>query len=174
VRILDVRRDRATLIVLVLLAGAIYALLPFAVGILSALVLCLLTASLYDRLKRHMPGGLATTIIILLMLGLVILPMTWLVMVLTGQAQEVFQNAQRSPELAAYARLKVAGVDLGTRATQASGAALKWGSGKALELAICCFQLPLQVSNLDSPDPESGVLPVTPRGKNCLAMEARQ
>jgi predicted PurR-regulated permease PerM len=134
-RILDVRRDRATLIVLVLLAGAIYALLPFAVGILSALVLCVLTAPLYDRLKRHMPGGLATTIIILLILGLVILPMTWLVMALTGQAQEVFQNAQRSPELAAYARLKVAGVDLGTRATQASGAALKWGSGKALELA---------------------------------------
>jgi hypothetical protein len=25
--------------------------------------------------------------------------------------------------------------------------------------------LPLQVSNLDSPDPESGVLPVTPRGR---------
>ena len=28
------------------------------------------------------------------------------------------------------------------------------------------IELPLQVSNLDSPDPESGVLPVTPRGKN--------
>lgn len=134
-RILDVRRDRATFIVLLLLAGAIYALLPFAVGILSALVLCVLTAPLYDRLKRYMPGGLATTIIILLILGLIILPLAWLVIALTGQAQEVFQNAQRSPELAAYARLKVAGVDLGTRVTEASGAALKWGSGKALELA---------------------------------------
>ena len=30
------------------------------------------------------------------------------------------------------------------------------------------IQLPLQVSNLDSPDPESGVLPVTPRGSLSL------
>ena len=134
-RILDVRRDRATLIVLLLLGGAVYALRPFAVGILSAFVLCVLTAPVYDWLKRHMPGGLATTIIILLLVGLIILPLTWLVTALTGQAQEVFQNAQRSPELAAYARLKIAGVDLGTRATEASGAALKWASGKALELA---------------------------------------
>ena len=134
-RILDVPRDRATLIVLVLLGGAAYALLPFAVGILSALVLCVLTAPVYDRLRRHMAGGFATTIIILLMLGLVILPLTWLVIALTEQAQEVFHNAQASAQLAAYARLKVAGVDLGTRATEASGAAFKWGSGMALELA---------------------------------------
>lgn len=31
------------------------------------------------------------------------------------------------------------------------------------------FELPLLGSNQDSPDPESGVLPVTPRGKKCLA-----
>lgn len=134
-RVLDVPRDRATLIVIVLLAGATYALLPFAVGIMSALVLCVLTAPLYDRLRRRISGGLATTIIILLMVCLVILPMTWLVMELTGQAQEVFQNAQHSPELAAYARLKIAGVDLGTRAAQGSGAVIAWSSGKALELA---------------------------------------
>ena len=29
------------------------------------------------------------------------------------------------------------------------------------------FQLPLLGSNQDSPDPESGVLPVTPRGREC-------
>lgn len=133
-RVLDIPRDRATLIVLVLLAAAGYALLPFSVGILSALVLCVLTSPMYDSLKRRMPGGLATTIIILLMIGLIILPMTWLVMELTGQAQEVFLNAQHSPELAAYARLKIAGIDLGTRVTQGSGAVIAWTSGKALAL----------------------------------------
>ncbi len=134
-RVLDISRDRATLIVLMLIAGAVYALLPFSVGILSAFVLCVLTAPLYDRLKRRIPGGLATTIIILLMLGLVVLPLTWLGLELTGQAQEVFHNAQTSPELAAYARVKIAGVDLGTRIGEGSGALIAWSSGKALDLA---------------------------------------
>lgn len=134
-RVLDVPRDRATLIVLLLIAGAIYALLPFSVGILSAFVLCVLTAPLYDRLKRYMSGALATTIIIVLMLGLVVLPLTWLGLALTGQAQEVFHNAQTSPELAAYARVKIAGTDLGTRFGEASGAMIAWTSGKALDLA---------------------------------------
>ncbi len=35
-------------------------------------------------------------------------------------------------------------------------------------------QLPLQVSNLDSPDPESGVLPVTPRGSLSLRILTKQ
>lgn len=133
-RVLDVPRDRATLIVLVLLGVAAYALLPFAVGILSALVLCVLTAPVYDRLTRHMPGALSTTLIILLMLGLVIAPLIWLVIALSGQAQEVFHSAQASAELASYARLNIGGVDLGTRASAASGAALKWASGMALTL----------------------------------------
>ncbi|MGI8508140.1 MAG: AI-2E family transporter [Gemmatimonadaceae bacterium] len=134
-RVLDIPRDRATLIVLMLIAGAAYALLPFSVGILSAFVLCVLTGPLYDRLKRYMPGGLATTIVILMLLGLVVLPLIWLGLELTGQAQEVFRNAQTSPELAAYARVKIAGVDLGTRVAEGSGALIAWSSGMALDLA---------------------------------------
>lgn len=134
-RVLDIPRDRATLMVLLLIAGATYALLPFSVGILSAFVLCVLTAPVYDRLSRHMPGGIATTIIILLMLGLVVLPLTWLGLELTGQAQQVFHNAQTSPELAAYARVKIAGVDIGTRIGEGSGTLIGWSSGKALDLA---------------------------------------
>lgn len=134
-RVLDIPRDRATIVVLLLLAAAGYALLPFSVGILSAFVLCVLTAPTYDRLKRHMPGGLATTIIIVLMLCLVVLPLTWLGLELAGQAQEVFHNAQHSPELASYARVNVAGVDLGTRIAQGSGALIGWTSSKALGLA---------------------------------------
>ncbi len=134
-RVLDVPRDRATLIVLLLLLGATYALLPFSVGILSAFVLCVLTAPLYDRLRRHVSGALATTIIILLLLGLVVLPLTWLGFELTGQAQEVFHNAQTSPELESYARVKIAGTDLGTRIGEASGVLISWSSGKALDLA---------------------------------------
>ncbi|MDQ2889003.1 MAG: AI-2E family transporter [Gemmatimonadota bacterium] len=134
-RVLDVPRDRATLVVLFLLAGAAYALLPFSVGIFSAFVLCVLTAPMYDRLKRHISGALATTIIILLLLGLVVLPLMWLGFELTGQAQEVFRNAQSSPELASYARFRIAGTDLGTRMSDASGALISWSSGKALDLA---------------------------------------
>lgn len=134
-RVLDVPRDRATLVVLILIAGATYALLPFSVGILSAFVLCVLTEPTYERLKRYMSGALATTIIILLMLGLVVLPLTWLGLELTGQAQQVFRNAQTSPELAAYARVKIAGMDLGTRIGEASGALIAWSSGKAFDLA---------------------------------------
>jgi predicted PurR-regulated permease PerM len=134
-RVLDVPRDRATLVVLILIAGATYALLPFSVGILSAFVLCVLTEPLYDRLKRYMSGALATTIIILLMLGLVVLPLTWLGLELTGQAQQVFLNAQHSPELAAYARVKISGVDIGTRIAEGSGALIAWSSGKAFDLA---------------------------------------
>jgi hypothetical protein len=38
---------------------------------------------------------------------------------------------------------------------------------------ISRFQLPLLGSNQDSPDPESGVLPVTPRGSIELSVELR-
>ncbi|HEY8309339.1 MAG TPA: AI-2E family transporter [Gemmatimonadaceae bacterium] len=134
-RVLDVPRDRATLVVLILIAGATYALLPFSVGILSAFVLCVLTEPLYDRLKRLMSGAFATTLIILMMLGLVVLPLTWLGLELTGQAQQVFHNAQTSPELAAYARVNIAGTNLGTRIGAASGALIEWSSGKAFDLA---------------------------------------
>jgi hypothetical protein len=37
--------------------------------------------------------------------------------------------------------------------------------------ALPGFELPLQGSNLDSPDPESGVLPVTPRGSDCTSAD---
>ena len=36
------------------------------------------------------------------------------------------------------------------------------------------FELPLLGSNQDSPDPESGVLPVTPRGKTASGFDGRQ
>lgn len=112
-----------------------YALLPFSVGILSAFVLCVLTAPMYDRLKRYMSGAFATTIIILMLLGLVVLPLMWLGFELTGQAEQVFRNAQTSPELASYSHFRVAGTELGTRVSDASGALISWTSGKALDLA---------------------------------------
>ena len=40
-------------------------------------------------------------------------------------------------------------------------------------ITVSRFELPLLGSNQDSPDPESGVLPITPRGKEHGAEGAR-
>jgi predicted PurR-regulated permease PerM len=158
---LDGKRERATiLIILVGLAVAI-GLWPFSSGLIGAPVLYVAVAPLYRWLARRMPPSLAALLSIAVV-AIVILGLGgWLVTLLVEQARELASGVLTRSTLAKLQTLRVGPYDVGPRlqeaATQAAQSVGAWtlallGSATrtALQLTIAFFGLYFLLTQRDA------------------------
>ena len=93
----NTRQGRAAVLILLLGLGLLMALAPFASGLLAAPVLYVVFGPIYARLARRLrpsvAGGLTVTAGILLIL----VPGSWLLALIVGQAQNVIANLVQNP-----------------------------------------------------------------------------
>src|SRR5688572_25359588 len=84
----DTKQQRASWMVAILGVIIIVALAPYASGLLGAPVLYILMSPLHEWLvPRVKHRGLASTIVILVTIVCIVLPFTWMLSMLVGQAQ---------------------------------------------------------------------------------------
>lgn len=96
----DTKKQRAAWVVAILGLLIVISLAPYASGLLGAPVLYIIMAPLHRRLLRRLKHrGLVSTIVIILALVGIVLPFTWVLSLLVGQAQSAAETVINSPLL---------------------------------------------------------------------------
>jgi predicted PurR-regulated permease PerM len=126
-------RDRAGFLIFVLGAGIFLALTPFVSGLLGAAVLYVIFVGWYRRLAAATRPALASGLILIAAVLLILLPLTWLVGLVVGQAPDILKGVAESPLLDRLVRLpRIGTFDLGAEIAKASGTIVRWVSSQAL------------------------------------------
>src|SRR5882762_7055809 len=119
---LDSKHQRAALIVFALGAALLWALGPYATGIIGIPVLAVLFAPLQNWLvRRGVPSSVAAIAVTLLGAVLIIVPGLLIAGLLINQAQGITQTVLQSPIIERFRSLQVRGIPVGPRLAEAGG-----------------------------------------------------
>jgi len=129
------RQGRAAILILLLGLGIVLALAPFASGLLAAPVLYVICEPLYHFFgKRAKPPSAAGLTIVIAIL-LIVLPGSWLLTLIVGQANDVISRFAQPSSLTKLESLTIAGYAVGPELVKA-GQAVIGGIGRFAFTAI--------------------------------------
>lgn len=124
---------RATAILVVLGIGILWAMLPFAPGILGAAVFYVLSVSAFRWLVgRGTPRSLAATTMLLVVLLLILIPGGALVTILLDEIPAAIRGLDAGPLVQRLQRLRLGPVNVGEQIARASGNLGTWVSQQVL------------------------------------------
>src|SRR5437879_10807822 len=126
--LIDTNHGRAALVVLLLGAALLYALAPYATGIIGIPVLYAVFAPVHDWLGMRVRPRLAAVFVVVLALFLIVVPGVSFAGLIVNQAQEIAGGVIRNPLLGRLRELRLGGIDLGPRLADL-GTALGRGVG---------------------------------------------
>ncbi|HEX2778534.1 MAG TPA: AI-2E family transporter [Gemmatimonadaceae bacterium] len=135
VSIVATPRNRAALLVALLLLLVGIVLTPFAAGLFGALVLYVLCVPAYRRLTRRLPGGLAAAIVIAGVLALIIVPVAWIVARMIQEAPGAVNAVQNSSLSAWLARMRAGDAAAADELAKAVSSIASWLSSQLLRFA---------------------------------------
>src|SRR6267378_5587413 len=119
---LDSKHQRAALIVFALGAALLWALGPYATGIIGIPVLAVLFAPVQNWLvRRGVPSSVAAIAVTLLGAVLIIVPGLLIAGLLINQAQGITQTVLQSPIIERFRSLQIRGIPVGPRLAEAGG-----------------------------------------------------
>lgn len=107
------RQGRAAALILLLGLALLVALAPFTSGLLAAPVFYVMFDPLYKRLARRLHSAAASGITVFLAVLLILVPGSWLLALIVGQAQNVIAGLVQSPVLGRLQSLTVGGYAVG-------------------------------------------------------------
>jgi predicted PurR-regulated permease PerM len=129
------RQGRAAILIVLLGLGIIAALAPFISGLLAAPVFHIIFQPIYAwftrRLKAPAAGGLTVLVAVLV----IIVPGSWLVTMIVGQAQDVVSHLVQNPSLTKLQSLTIAGYAVGPELVK-MGQAVIGGIGRGAFAAV--------------------------------------
>src|SRR5512137_552439 len=112
--LIGTRHQRAAMLIVVLGVALLYALAPFATGLLGIPVLYVITRPVYRWLVQVGAGErLASAIVIVLALGILILPGMMFAGLVASEAQNIATNLAQSPLLTRLTQLQIGQVHVG-------------------------------------------------------------
>ncbi len=130
---LDSKHQRAAWLVIILAVICIVALAPYASGLLGAPVLYTILAPMHNWLvPRVRSRSIASLIVILVALVGLVLPLTWLVSLLVGQAQDAARGVLASPLLDRLDSLTVGPFEIGQQLREVGSELVSFMSGSAI------------------------------------------
>jgi predicted PurR-regulated permease PerM len=128
----DTTKQRAAILIVLLAIAIALALAPFATGLIGAPVLYVLFSPLQRVLVRRIRPTIAAGIVILVAFLVIVLPGTWFIGLLVGQAQQVAGEVVNSPLLDRLSTLRVGRYELGPQMAQIGRELVGWLGGNAL------------------------------------------
>src|SRR5258708_4778007 len=146
---LDSKHQRAALIVFALGAALLWALGPYATGIIGIPVLAVLFAPVQNWLvRRGVPSSVAAIAVTLLGAVLIIVPGLLIAGLLINQAQGITQTVLQSPIIERFRSLQIRGIPVGPRLADAAGqiVAAIWSSAFGLVGTATRLTLNLTIS----------------------------
>ncbi len=124
---------RAAAILIVLGIGILWAMLPFAPGILGAAVFYVLTVSAFRWLVvRRVPRSLAATAMLLVVLLLILIPGSALVTILIDEIPSAIRGLDAGPLVQSVQGLRIGPINVGEQLARASGSIGSWVSQRIL------------------------------------------
>ena len=145
--ILDTKRQRALLLILVLGTGLAYALWPFVTGLIGALVLYVVFAPVYRRLVRlGLKPGLAAAAVVLFALVAVVGPGISFVGLVANEAQGMATGVIQSPLLARVRELRLGPYDIGAQIESLGSELVSWLGSSALSVVGTATRLGIQLT----------------------------
>lgn len=112
---LDSSARRAALLILLLGAGLVLGLLPYASGLIGGLVLFVIFEPVHRWMTRVVPNRVAAIIAVLLALIVIVVPTVSFAGLVASQAQSIASGVIRGPLLDRLAQLEIAGAPIGPR-----------------------------------------------------------
>jgi len=128
----DTDKERAALLVLLLAVGVLYALMPYATGLIGAPVLYVLFAPFHKWLARRIRPAPAAIVVILSAFLLIVVPGVWLIGMLVGQAGDVASGLVKSTLLDRLSMLRVGQFQLGPELAGIGRSLIQWLGENAL------------------------------------------
>ena len=144
--LIDTNHGRAALVVLLLGAALLYALAPYATGIIGIPVLYAIFAPVHDWLGMRVRPRLAAVFVVVLALFLIVVPGVSFAGLIVGQAQEIAGGVIRNPLLGRLRELKLGGVDLGPRLADLGTQVVAWIGSSAFGLVGTATRLALNLT----------------------------
>jgi predicted PurR-regulated permease PerM len=132
--ILDTNHDRAALVILVLGAGLIIALSPFATGLIGIPVLYVIFAPMQAWLVKHVHARAAAAIVVVVALFLFVVPGVSFAGLIVAQAQDIAGGVVQSPILARLSQLHVGEAQVGPQLADLGGKVVSWIGSSAFGL----------------------------------------
>ncbi len=124
---------RAAAILIVLGVGILWAMLPFAPGILGAAVFYVLTVSAFRWLViRRVPRSLAATGMLLVVLLLILIPGSALLTILIDEIPSAIRGLDTGPLVRSVQGLRIGPINVGEQLARASGSIGSWVSQQIL------------------------------------------
>lgn len=133
--IFDTKRQRAAWMIAILGVGLLFAFAPYASGLLGAPVLYVILAPLHEWLVRKVKWrGLASTIVILVAIFGIVIPVTWVITLLVGQAQDAAREVINSPVMSRLDELTIGGYAVGQELREMGSKLVSLMGGGAISL----------------------------------------
>jgi len=130
--LLDTRRQRAALLIIVLGVGLAAAMTPYATGLVGAPVIVALFAPLNTWLQRRMSPALAAAIVIVAAILVVVLPLTGVAALVVAEAPGITRRLINSPLLERLGTLQVGPFLIGPELRNLGDQTVRWFATGAL------------------------------------------
>ncbi len=131
---MDTTRQRASVLILVLGSVILYALAPYATGLIGGLVLFVILVPVHEWLSRRLPLQLSAGIMVLLALMLLVVPTIWFAGLLVDQAQSIASGVLRGPLRERLSGLTIGTLEVGPRLAGLGEKAIAWLGATAFGL----------------------------------------
>jgi predicted PurR-regulated permease PerM len=130
--LLDTRRQRAALLIILLGVGLAAAMTPYATGLVGAPVIVALFAPLNTWLQRRMSSTLAASVVIVVAVLVVVLPLTGVAALVVAQAPGIARSITTSPLLQRVGTLQIGPFPIGPELRDAGDQIVRWFATGAL------------------------------------------
>lgn len=130
----DTNKQRAAIVVMLLAVGLAIAMAPYASGLLGAPVLYVLFGPLHRWLAPKIRPAPAAAVVILIAFLLIVVPGTWLIGMLVGQAQSAASGLLNSALLARLSSYRIGQFEIGPQIASIAKELVTWIGGSALGL----------------------------------------
>ena len=131
---IDTSRQRATLLILLLGAVILFALAPYATGLIGGLVLFVIFLPVHIWASRRLPARASASVMVLLALLLLVVPTISFAGLLVDQAQSIASGVIRGPLLERLSELRIGTVEVGPRLAGLGEKAIAWLGASAFGL----------------------------------------
>lgn len=131
---IDTSRQRATLLILLLGALILFALTPYASGLIGGLVLVVIFLPLHTWLSQRVPMRVSAGLMVVLALVVLVVPTITFAGLVVDQAQSIASGVIRGPLLDRLSQLRIGTFEVGPRLAGLGEKAMAWLGASAFGL----------------------------------------
>src|SRR5947208_3823505 len=144
--LIDTNHQRAAMLALLLVAGLVIALTPYATGLIGIPVLYAVFAPVQTWLSLRARPKVAASLVVVLALFLIVVPGVSFAGLIVNQAQQITGSVVRNPILGRIAQLELGGVDIGPRIADLGAKIVGWLGSSAFGLVGTATRLALNLT----------------------------